>query len=214
VAEEFGERFEALHGELMKSTLAVVETGGGEDVEVRMKDEVVAESLHGGDGCELAVREVETGPEPVAQALDGSAEEEVEEVASLAKDAAQGTRHGEDELPVGDLMADGVGDPVSGLADPALMAGGAEVAALAGESEELLMAAVGALEAGESGGEVAAAEEGLDGGDGGGAERTEGLPVVFFVVGEKIVPAVLDELPEGRGAGAAGLVDGRHKECS
>ncbi|MDG1364806.1 MAG: hypothetical protein P8Q54_15150 [Akkermansiaceae bacterium] len=49
---------------------------------------------------------------------------------------------------------------------------------------------------------------------GGGAERTEGLPVVFFVVGEKIVPAVLDELPEGRGAGAAGLVDGRHKECS
>ena len=179
-----------------------------------MEDEVVAKALHGGDGGELAVGKVEAGPEPVAQALDGGKEEEVQKVAAFAEDPTQGSRHGEDELPVGDLMADGVGDPVSGLADPALMAGGAEVAALAGESEELLMAAVGALEAGESGGEVAAAEEGLDGGDGGGAERTEGLPVVFFVVGEKIVPAVLDELPEGRGAGAAGLVDGRHKECS
>ena len=70
------------------------------------------------------------------------------------------------------------------------------------------MAAVGTLEAGEAGGEVTAAEEGLDGGDGGGAERTEGLPVVFFVVGEEVVPAVVDELPEGRGAGVAWLVDG------
>ena len=76
------------------------------------------------------------------------------------------------------------------------------------------MAAVGALEAGEAGGEVTAAKEGLDGGDGGGAERTEGFAVVFLVVGEEVVPAVVDELPEGRGAGAAGLVDRRHKECS
>ena len=48
------------------------------------------------------------------------------------------------------------------------MAGRADVATLAGEGEELLVAAVGvrALEAGESGGEVAAFEEivyGLDG---------------------------------------------------
>ena len=76
------------------------------------------------------------------------------------------------------------------------------------------MAAVGTLEAGEAGGEVTAAKEGLDGGDGGGAERTEGFAVVFFVVGEEVVPAVVDELPEGRSAGTAGLVDGGHKECS
>jgi hypothetical protein len=30
-------------------------------------------------------------------------------------------------------------------------------------------------------------------------------------LGEEVVPAVVDELPEGRGAGAARLVDGRHK---
>ncbi len=214
VAEEFGERFEALHGELMKSTLAVVETGGGEDVEVRMKDEVVAESLHCGDGCELAVREVETGPEPVAQALDGSAEEEVEEVASLAKDAAQGTRHGEDELPVRHLVTESVGDPMPGLADPALMARRTEVPPFAGEGQQLLMAAVGTLKAGEAGREVAAAVELLDHRERVGPKRSVGLTVRSFVVSEELVPAVVDDLPERRGAGASRAIDRWHKKCS
>ena len=88
-----------------------------------------------------------------------------EEVAAFAEDAAQDLGDGEDELAVGDFVADGGGDPVAGGADAALVAGGAEVAALAGEGEEAFVAAVGALEAGEAGGEVAAAEEGLDGGE-------------------------------------------------
>ena len=111
-------------------------------------------------------------------------------------------------------MADGGGDPVAGGADAALVAGWTEVAALAGEGEQAFVTAVGALEAGEARGEVAAAEEGFDGGRGGGVERAEGLAVFSLVVGEEFVPAVADELPEGRGTGAAGLVDGWHKECS
>ena len=82
------------------------------------------------------------------------------------------------------------------------------------KGEEAFVAAVRALKAGESGGEVAAAEEGLDGGDGGGRERAEGFAVVRFVVCEEVIPAVVNQLPEGRGAGTAGLVDGRHKKCS
>jgi hypothetical protein len=94
------------------------------------------------------------------------------------------------------------------------MAGRAEVAALAGEGEEAFVAAVRALESGKAGGEVATAEEGFDGGNGGGVERAEILAVFGFVIGDELVPAVVDELPEWRGAGAAGLVDGGHKECS
>ena len=67
----------------------------------------------------------------------------------------------------------------------------------AGEGEEALVTAVGALEAGEAGGEVAAAEEGFDGGGGGGVERAEILAMFGFVIGQKSVPAVVDELPEG-----------------
>ena len=85
----------------------------------------------------------------------------------------------------------GAGDPVTGGADAALVAGGAEVAALAGEGEEAFVAAIRALEAGEAGGEVATAEKGLDGGDGGRRERAEGFTVVFLVVGEEVVPAVV-----------------------
>ena len=113
-----------------------------------------------------------------------------------------------------DFVADGGGDPVAGGADAALVAGGAEVAALASEGEEAFVAAVGALEAREAGGEVATAEEGLDGGDGGWVERAEILAVKFFLESEEVFPAVVDELPEGRGAGTAGLVDSWHKKCS
>ena len=166
-----------------------------------------------GDGSDAAVREAEAGPKGVLEGGDGGVEEDGEEVAAFAKDAAQDLGDGKDELAVGDLVADGGGDPLAGGADAALVAGGAE-AALAGECEEAFVAAVGALEAGETGGEVTAAEEGLDCGDGGGTQGAEGFPVVFFVVGEEVGPAVLDELPEGRGAGAARLVDGRHNLCS
>ncbi len=61
-------------------------------------------------------------------------------------------------------MADAGGDPAAGAADAALVAGGAEVAALAGEGEQFFVTTVRAVEAGETGGEVAATEEGLDGG--------------------------------------------------
>ncbi len=83
------------------------------------------------------------------------------------------------------------------------------MAAFAGEGEEAFVAAVWALEAGEAG--VAAAEEGLDGGDGVGAEWAEGLAMLLFVVCEEIVPAVVDDLPQWRGTGSPGLVDGWHK---
>jgi hypothetical protein len=122
--------------------------------------------------------------------------------------------NGEDKLAVRDFVANGGGDPVAGGADAALVTGGTKVAAFAGEGEEAFVAAVGALESGEAGSEVTATEEGLDGGVGGGVERAEIVAVFAFVVGKEVVPAVVDELPEGRSAGAAGLVGDRHKVCS
>jgi hypothetical protein len=188
------------------------EAVGGEDVEVGVEDEVIAEGVDGGDGTEFAIGEVETGAEDFLEGFGGGFEEEVEEIAVLAEDAAQDFGDGEDELAVRDFVADGGGDPIGGLADAALVAGGAEVAALAGEGEEAFVTAVGAVEAEEAGGEVAATEEVADGGEDVGAERAEGGTVFFLVGGEERVPSGGEELPEG-GAGAAGLVDGGYKEC-
>ena len=88
------------------------------------------------------------------------------------------------------------------------------MAALAGEGEEAFVAAIGTMESEETGGKVAAAEEiAHDGGDI-GAERPHGGTVAFFIAGKEGIPSGSDDLPERRGTGAAGLVDGRHKECS
>jgi hypothetical protein len=88
------------------------------------------------------------------------------------------------------------------------------VTALACEGEEALVAAIGTEETGEAGGEIAAAEEVADGGQDIGAERPHGGTVGFLVARDKGVPSGGDDLPEGRGAGAARLIDRWHKECS
>ena len=214
VAEEFDGGREIFGGHAVEAAVGGEEPVGGEEVEVGVENEIVSEGVDGGDGSDAALGEVETDAEGVLEGGGGGVKEEGEEATAFAEDSAQDAGDGEDELAVRDFVADGGCDPFTGGADAALVAGGAEVAALAGEGEEAFVAAIRALKAGETGSEVAAAEEGLDGGDGGGRERAEGFAVMFLVVGEEVVPAVVDELPEGRGTGTAGLIDGRHKKWS
>ena len=208
VAEEFGELSQAVIGQTVEAALVVEEPMGGEDVEVWVEDEGVAERVHGGGGGEATVREVEHGAKGVAQAGGGGVEEMGQEVAALAEDRAKDLRDGEDELTVGNGQADVVGDPTGGLEGPALVAGGAKVAGFAGEGEQVLVAAAGADESGEAGGKVAAAHESLNGDGGFGPERAHGGAELLFVNGEEIVPGEVDDLPQGRGAGASRVVDG------
>ena len=107
-------------------------------------------------------------------------------MAAFAEDTAQDAGEGEDELAVGNFVADRGGDPFAGGADAALVAGGAEVAGLAGEGEEALVPAVGALEAGEASGEVTTTEEGLDGGGCGGAGRRTAQRVFIRTISVRI----------------------------
>jgi len=130
---------------------------------------IFSSRVDSGDGSDAAVGEAEAGPERFLEGGGGGVEKEGEKVAAFAKDAAQDLGDGEDELAVGDFVADGGGDPLANGAGAALVAGGAEVATLAGERRQAFVATVWALEAGEAGSEVAAAEEGSDGGDSGGA---------------------------------------------
>tara|TARA_B110000879_G_scaffold116820_1_gene155444 strand:- start:91261 stop:91647 length:387 start_codon:yes stop_codon:yes gene_type:complete len=128
-------------------------------MEVGVEDEVVAEGVHGGDGSDATVGKIEPCAEGVLKGGRGGVEQVGEEVAAFAKDTAQGLGDGEHKLAVGNFVADGIGDPSSNGAGAALVAGGAEVAALAGEGEQAFVTAVGTLEAGEAGGEFTATEE-------------------------------------------------------
>jgi hypothetical protein len=173
VAEEFDGGGEVFGGHAVETTVGGEESVGREDVKVGVEDEVVAEGVDGGDGSEFATGEVEAGAEDFLEGIGGGFEEEVEEVAAFAKDAAEDFGNGEDKLAVRDFVTDGGGDPIGGLADAALVAGRAEVAAFAGEGEDAFVAAIGAVEAEEAGGEVTAAEEVADGGEDAGSELIE-----------------------------------------
>jgi hypothetical protein len=214
MAEEFDGGGEVFGGHAVETAIRGEEAVGSEDVEVRVEDQVVAEGVDGGDGSEFAIGKVEAGAEDFLEGCGGGFEEVVEEIAALAEDAAKDLGDGEDELAVWDFVADGGGDPIGRLPDAALVAGGAEVAAFAGEGEEALVTAVRAVEAEEAGGEVAAAEEVADGGEDVRAERAEGGTVFFLVGGDEGVPGGSEDLPEWGGPGAAGLVYGWHNVCS
>jgi hypothetical protein len=201
-------------GHAVEAAVGGEESVGGKDMEVGVVDEIITEGVDGGDGPDAALGEAEADPKGVLEGGGGGVEEVGEEVSAFAENTAEDLGDGEDELAVGDFVANGGGDPLANGAGAALVAGGAEVSALAGEGEEAFVATIRALEAGEAGGEVAAAEKGLDGGDGCWVEWAEGFAVMFLGVGEEVIPAVVDKLPEGRGAGTTGLVDGGHKECS
>jgi hypothetical protein len=121
----------------------------------------------------------------------------IEELASFAENATDGFGHGEDELPVRHVEAEDAGNPFAGGSDVALMTTRTKVARLAGEGEEVLVSAVRTLEPRETGGEVAAAMELADDLDGIVAERAVDRAVALFVAGDKIGPAVVDDLPQG-----------------
>jgi hypothetical protein len=141
MAEEFGDGGQRFPGHGMETALFVEESIGGENMEMGMKDEVIAEGVDSSSSGDAPPRHAESGAESIAQALCGGLEEEW--VSAFAEDAVQHFREG--ELAVGNLVADGSGDPCAGLACSALIAGGAEGAGLAGECEEFFVAAIWAL---------------------------------------------------------------------
>ena len=138
----------------------------------------------------------------------------IEELAALSEDAAEGFRHGEDELPVWHFETNRAGNPLAGLEDLSLVATGTEVAGLAGEGKEAFMPAVRTLEPGESSGEVSAAVELANDVNGVASQRAVSGAVAFLVTGFEVGPAVVDDLPEGRGSGTARAIDGGHYNCS
>ena len=77
----------------------------------------------------------------------------------MAAENSQPLGDREDELPMRNRTADGLGDRLGGQQGALLMAAWTEAALLAGEGDEHLVAAVGATDAGEAEVQIAAAKE-------------------------------------------------------
>jgi hypothetical protein len=59
---------------------------GSEDMQVRVKDKVIAEGVDGGSSADATAWQAETRTKGVAQSLGGGLEKEMEEVAALAEE--------------------------------------------------------------------------------------------------------------------------------
>jgi len=162
-----------------------------------VEDEVVAKGVDGGHGSNFAVRQAKLDAEHVSDGFNGALKEEADQAPALAKDAAQHLGYGEDELTMRHGVADGARNPPTGGTHAPLVTSRAEVALLAGESEQALVTAVGAFQTGEAGGQVPATHEGLDRGLSSEVERPQKLAVLGFVMGKKLAPAVMHHLPQG-----------------
>jgi hypothetical protein len=73
----------------VEAAFLVEQAVGGEDVEVRVKYEVIAEGVDGGGGGDASARQAESGAEGVAQAFGRGLEKKVEKVPTFAEDAAE-----------------------------------------------------------------------------------------------------------------------------
>jgi hypothetical protein len=191
VAEEFDGGGEVFGGHAVEAAVGGEEAVGGEDVEVR----------------------VEEGAEGVAEGFGGGVEEDGEELAAFAEDAAQDAGDGEDELAVGTSWQTAVA--IQSLVERTRRwwQAGQRWRPLQVKARRRSWPQPGQWRRVKPEARSPQRRKILDGGEGVGAERAEGGAVEFFVMARKR-PRPVDDLPEGRGAGAAGLVDGGHKECS
>ena len=178
----------------MEGAVGGEDPGGGDDVDVGVPEEKVAEGLDGDDEAGLAVGLAGAQAEPGGEGGVRGEIEMAEASAVVAEERAEEAGEGEDDVAVGDGGADGVGDEGTLDTGAALVARGAEAALFTGEGEEEFVVAVGAVQAGEAGVEIAALEEG---GDGGG---------VVGVEGRQRVGVIVEDLPNGGGAGLARAV--------
>ena len=79
VAEEFYGGGEAFLRHAVESPIGGEESIGGQDMDMRMEDQVIAEGVDGGDGSNATVGKIETSAEGILEGGCGSVEEVGEE---------------------------------------------------------------------------------------------------------------------------------------
>lgn len=164
VAPELPQLLPAAREGQMEPAVGVEDSGGGDDVDVRVPEEKIAESLESHDKPGLAGGTVGAEAKPGGDGEMSGVVEVIEQRAVPEEERADEPGHREHDVAMGHGCADGVGDegPLDERAP--LVAARAEAALFAGEGEEELVAAVRTMQPRETGVEVAAIEEFLDGG--------------------------------------------------
>jgi hypothetical protein len=133
-----------------------------EDVAVRIESKEIAEGLHGDDGAGDGFIFRNRILEKNLQRFPGAVAEGGKKFSIIQKVATKNLRNTEHEMPVRNLFEDVHAEPLPEFHYALLMAGWTEVAALAGKSEEIFMAAVFAFHTGKAVLQIAAIQITVD----------------------------------------------------
>jgi len=121
---------------------AVEAAVGDEDVAVRIEAEEVTESLDCIDGAGDGIGFGNHILDKYLQGFPSASAQIGQQLSVIEKVSAQDLRDAKDKMPMGDLLEDIHAEPFAEFHHALLMAGWAEMAALAGEGQKIFMAAV------------------------------------------------------------------------
>jgi len=145
-------------GDAEHAPAAVEAAVGDQDVAVGIEAEEIAESLDGDDGAGDGIGFRNCLLEKYLQGFPGAPAQIGKELPVIQEASAQDLRNAENKMPVGDLLEDIHAEPFAELHHALLMAGWAEMTALAGEGQQVFVAAVNTFDTGETIVRVAAVE--------------------------------------------------------
>ncbi len=162
VAKELLDGLDLRPGRNAEHVPAVESTVGEQDVKMRVELEQSPEGLHGDDRAGLAICIRQGLLKELLEGLPGAPAEIAKELSVIEKRPAEYLRDAEDPVAVGYGFNDLLEKPLAEFDHTLLVAGWAEVPALAREGQEVLVAAGIASDPGEAVLEDAAVEKPVD----------------------------------------------------
>ena len=181
VAEKLGELLATCSPDEVELVRVIKNTSGGETVDVGVISEVVAEGMNGEDDTSPAVGNSGLFPQPVLQGVGDEVAELAEALGLFTEDVAQNSGDGKNPVAMWDRQANFVADMSCGIEGATLVATRAASASLAGKGKQVMVVAVGTLDAKEAAGEITTAQAVAQCGCTGGVERAEVFGIIRVI---------------------------------
>jgi hypothetical protein len=142
--------------------IAIETAVGHQDMAVGIESEKIAEGLDSDDGAGDGIVFMNRILEKDLQGFPGAAAEIGKKLSIVEEVTAEDFRYAEDEMTVGNLLEDIHAEPLSEFHHAFLVAGWAEMAPLAGECEQIFVAAIFTFHAGKAVVQITAIEITID----------------------------------------------------
>ncbi len=196
MTKELGKFLTASSSDEVELIALVEDSGGAEAMYVRVVGEVVTESMDGEDDASPALREAGLLAQPVLQGVGDEVAEFSEALGFFTEDVAQNSGDSKNPMAMWDGQANFVADMSCGIEGATLVAARAAAAPLAGKGKQVMVVAVGALDAEEAAGQIAAAQAVAQGGFAGEVEWPKVFGAIRVIACGERFERIVQALPE------------------